>query len=173
LHFYCGLRIRVQSAIDHVGPVHEFSHRGRIESEALLRDHRNEAGARLEGRIVKLFITLVPLKVSRVGSGEKRALMMVEPPGNLGRAGVLEVDDRIFVTIEMRFVKQRSGSMQEAGKNKVRITADALAVKAGEERRGAGSVKALVMIENSDFQSIPQLPRIPALREAEFQLLAR
>ena len=128
----------------------------------LLRNHRDETGARLEGRIIELSIALVPFKVRGVGSGKKSALMMVEPPGDLRRTGVLEIDDGIFVTIEMRFVKQRSRAMQQAGKDKAGVFADALAVEAGEERGGGSSVKALVVVEDSDFQSIPQLSKISA-----------
>src|ERR1700731_2300297 len=95
---------------------------------------------------------------------EKRALMMVEPPCNFRRVRILEIDDGILLTVEMRFVKQRSSAMEQPGKLKVHIAADALAVEAGEERRRRRSVETLVVVENFDFQSIPRLPRISAAR---------
>jgi hypothetical protein len=87
---------------------------------------------------------------------EKSALMMIEPPGNFGRAGVFEIDDGVFVPREMGFVEQGSGAMQQAGELKLHVAANALAVKAGEDRGRRSSVETFVVIENFNFQSIPQ-----------------
>jgi hypothetical protein len=90
---------------------------------------------------------------------------MIEPPGNFGRTGILEVDDGVFVAVEVGFVKQRSRAMQQAGEDEAGIVANALAIETGEERSGAGSVKTFVVVENSDFQSIPQfVQEFPAAR---------
>jgi hypothetical protein len=43
---------------------------------------------------------------------------MIEPPRDLRRTRIFEIDDGIFVAVEMRFVEERSGAMQEAGKLK-------------------------------------------------------
>ena len=96
-----------------------------------------KAGAGFESGIVELAIALVALKVGRVGRREKCALVMVEPPGDFRRTGVLEVDDGIFVAVEVGFVKKRSGAMQKAGEDEVGIFANPLAVETGEERGGA------------------------------------
>src|SRR5271155_5131851 len=159
LHLHRRLGIGIESAVDDVGPVHEIGYGGGVESKTLLRDHGDKTGAGFEIRIVELAIALVALKVGRVGRREKRTFVMVEPPGDLGRTGVLEIDDGIFVAVEMGFVKKRSGAMQQSGEDEVSVFANALAIKAGEERRGAGSVETLVVVEDSNFQSIAPVVR--------------
>ena len=146
--------------------MNQIGHRCRIEAKTLLPDHGNKTGAGLEGRIVELPVALVALKMRGVCRRKKRALMMIEPPGDLRRTRILEIDDGIFVAVEMGFVEERSGAMQQAGELKIHIAADALAVEAGEERRRRRSIETLVVVENLDFQSIPQLPKISAARAA-------
>ena len=38
--------------------------------------------------------------------------MMVEPPGDLGRTGILEVHDGVFVAIEVSLVEKRARAVQ-------------------------------------------------------------
>ena len=78
--------------------------------------------------------------------------MMVEPPGDFGRTGVLEVDDGIFVTVEVPLVEERARPMQQAGELELRIVPNALAVEAREQRSGRGPVKTLVVIKDPNFQ---------------------
>jgi hypothetical protein len=54
---------------------------------------------------------------------------MVEPPGNFGRAGIFEVHDGIFVTIEIIFVEQSSGPVQKTGENKFHVVTDPFAIE--------------------------------------------
>jgi hypothetical protein len=77
------------------------------------------------------------------------------------RAGVFEIDDGILFAVEIGFVKKTSGAMQQAGKNEAGVFTDAVAIEAGEERGGAGSVETLVVVKNSDFQGMPQLKKFP------------
>jgi hypothetical protein len=89
--------------------------------------------------------------------------MMVKPPGNPGRTGVLEVHDGIFVAIKLLLIEQRPGAVEQTGKDEVDILPDPLPVKTGEEGSRACPVKALVVIEDPNFQSIPSkvLPSAP------------
>ena len=123
-----------------------------IQAKALLRDHGNETGAGLEVRIVELPVTLIAFEVGSVGGREKRTLVMVEPPSNFGRTGILEINDSVFVAVEMGFVKKRSRAVQQAGEEEVGVFANALAIEAGEECGGASSIETLVVVENSYFQ---------------------
>src|SRR5580700_10681358 len=78
--------------------------------------------------------------------------MMVEPPGDFRRRGIFEIDDGVFVAIEMRFVKQRSRPMHKSGEDKLGILANALAIKTGKDGGGRRAVETFVVIEDSDFQ---------------------
>jgi hypothetical protein len=92
---------------------------------------------------------------------------MVEPPSDFGRTGVLEIDDGIFVAVEMRFIKERSRAMQQAGEDEGGVLANALPIKTREERGGASSVETLVVVENSNFHAAPQLCRNSRRQEAK------
>jgi len=68
-----------------------------------------------------------------VGGGEEGGLVVIEPPGDVGRGGVFEVDDGVFVARELALVKQRPGAMDEAVVLVAGVPGDALAVEAREE----------------------------------------
>jgi len=59
--------------------------------------------------------------------------MMVEPPGDLGRAGILEVHDGVLVAIELLFIKQGPGAVQQAGENEFDVAANPLPVETREQ----------------------------------------
>ena len=155
LHFDRRPGVRIHRAIDDVGPVHQIGHGAGIKAEALFGDGGDETGAGLEIGIVKLAIALVLLEVGRILGREKGALMMVEPPGNFGRTGVLEVHDGVFVAIKLLLIEQRPGAVQQAGENEGDIVSDPLPVKAREEGGRRCPVKAFVVIEDPNFQSFP------------------
>ena len=87
----------------------------RIEAEALLRDHGDETGAGLETRVVKLAVALILLEMGGVGRREKGAFVVIEPPGNVGRTGVFEIDNRVLIAVKLLLVEKSAGSMQQAG----------------------------------------------------------
>src|SRR5262249_23728498 len=96
-------------------------------------NHRDETRAGFEVWIVKLAIALVLLKMCGVFRRQERALMMIEPPGDLRRAGVLEIHDSVLVAIELLFIEQSAGTVQQPGKYELRLATHALPVKTGEQ----------------------------------------
>jgi hypothetical protein len=52
--------------------------------------------------------------------------------------------------------------VQQPGKAEVDVFANPLAIKTREQRSGAGAIETLVVVKDSDFQSNPQVQRIPA-----------
>ena len=83
---------------------------------------------------------------------EECALVMIKPPRNFWRTGILEIDDGILIAVEVFLIKERAGTMQKPGKSEIHITAYALAVEAGKKGGRRGSVEAFVVIKNSDSQ---------------------
>ena len=65
-----------------------------------LRDGGDQLCAGFIVRLVKHVRAGMTAELFGVRGREKRALMVVEPPGNFGRVGVLEIDDGVFVAIE-------------------------------------------------------------------------
>jgi hypothetical protein len=57
---------------------------------------------------------------------------MVEPPSDVRGTGILEIDDGIFVAVELLFVEQRAGPVHQPGEFEVDVTANALAIKPRE-----------------------------------------
>ncbi len=113
--------------------MHQVGYRSGIETKPLLGDGGDKAGAGFEIGIVKLAIALVLFKVACVGGSKERALVMIEPPGDFGRAGILEIDDGVFVAIKLLLVKQRPGAMKQSGEDETGVTANALPIEAGKQ----------------------------------------
>src|SRR5882672_7158923 len=112
-------------------------------------------------RIVETAVTVASigqpaLIVLIVFRREKCAQMMIEPPGDLGRSGVFEVDNRVLVSNEISFIEERSGAVHKAMVLIAGILANALAMKTGKKRSRAGPIETLVVIENANVQT--QLP---------------
>ena len=127
----------------------------RIEAEALFGNGGYKTGAGFEVRVVELSVALVLLEVGRILRRQKRALVMVKPPGNLWRTGILEIDYCVLVAIKLFLIKQGTGAMQQAGVDKLDIIANPFPVEAREERGGRSPIKTLIVIENPNFQAFP------------------
>jgi hypothetical protein len=112
---------------------------------------------KLAAAAIRIFLAIeIVLPVFR---RQKRRLVVVEPPRNPRRGGVLEVHNRVLVACEFVLVKQRACAMHQA---MVFITGpgrDALPVKARKQRGRAGAVKTSVVIEDTYPQDLPSLVR--------------
>ena len=82
--------------------------------------------------------------------------MMIEPPAYFGGTGVFKIHDSVFVAIEMGFVEERAGAMQQSGEDEINVLSNALPVETGKQRSRTRSVKTFIVIKNFDFQSMPQ-----------------
>ena len=65
---------------------------------------------------------------------EKGRDVVVKPPGNAGRGGILEVDDGVFVAGKFILVKQCAGAVDEAVILVARRRRNALSMEARKER---------------------------------------
>src|SRR5208282_5926357 len=164
LHFPRRLRVFIQGAVDDVGPANQFRHRARIEAEALFRDHGNKTCAGFEIRIVELAVALILLEVGGIGGGKKSALVVIEPPGDFGRTGILEIDDGILVAVELLLVEKSAGAMQQAGVEKVDVAANSFPVETREQGCRARPVKTLVVIKDPHSQISFPLPGSPGVK---------
>jgi hypothetical protein len=87
-----------------------------------------------------------------IGWREECALMMIEPPRDVGRTRVFEVDDRVLVAVKLLLIEQRAGAVNEAGKLELGVAANALAIEAGKQSGGRGAIETLVVIKNPNSQ---------------------
>ena len=79
-------------------------------------------------------VLLAGQKILLVLGREKGRQMMVEPPCDLGRGRVLEVDDGVFIAGKLALVEERAGAMHQAVIFVAGVGGDALAVETREER---------------------------------------
>ena len=87
--------------------------------------------------------------------GEKGALMVVKPPGDFRRGGILEVHDGVLVAIKIRFIKECACPVNQSGELKLRVRADALAIKTREQGRRCRPIETLAVKEDPDSQQDP------------------
>jgi hypothetical protein len=101
--------------------------------------------------------------------------VVVEPPGNFGRTGILEIDDGVLVAVELILIEQSAGSVDQAGEFEIGVAANAFAIKAGKQRGRGSSVKTFVVIEDPNSQGMPQSPNRfpPAENHAASEELGR
>ena len=90
-----------------------------------------------------------------VRGGEEGGEMVIEPPGDFGRGGILEVDDGVFVADEVGFVEEGAGAVDETAVFIVGVGADALVVEAAKERSRARAIETFVVVEDPNLQENP------------------
>ena len=154
-HLHCAARVWEQGAVDDVRPLDQLGCRRGMKAEALLGHRSQELGAALEVGIVELGVGLLLLEVGRVGGGKESALVVVEPPGDARRRGVLEVHDRVLVAIELGLVEQAAGAMHQTAEDELGVVANALAIKARKQRRARRPVETLIVKKHPDPQTGP------------------
>ena len=103
----------IKRAVDDVRPVDQFLERGIVKGELFPRHTRNKFRAGFAVNVEKLSTGTVGVKVRFVFRLKERRFMMIEPPGELVRGRILEIDDGILVSVKHVFVEQVAGTMQQ------------------------------------------------------------
>ena len=92
--------------------------------------------------------------------------MVVEPPGNLRRGRILEVDNGILIAGKVALVEESSGSVHQPVilifDGRVKAWCDALPVEPCKQRSGASPIKAFVVIKDAN----PQAASSPKVRSS-------
>ena len=103
--------------------------------------------------VVKLLAALVGAEMDGVLGRQEGALVMIEPPGQPGRGGVLEIYNGVVVTVKHRLLEQLRGAMGQPRIDELRLGADRLAVETREHCGGGRAVKTAIMKEDADLHS--------------------
>ena len=82
---------------------------------------------------------------------EKGRLVMVEPPGQAVGGRILEIHNRVLVSVEHLFVKERAGTMEQPCVFDAGRGANSCEVKAREDGGRGDAVKAVSVIEQAKF----------------------
>ena len=157
-HLHRRLRALIQRAVHDVGPVNQLGNRLRIEPELRRPDMRQKAGAGCVVGIEKFPRCRTPgpsgsLRKCSWSCGVRNAReMMVEPPGDLRRGRILEVDNRVLVAGKLALIKQRASPMHQPVIIVGGVLRDALAMEPRKQRCGTGPVETLVVVEHFDPQ---------------------
>src|SRR5260221_2930933 len=86
-----------------------------------------------------------------VGRRQERALVMVKPPGDFRRIGVLEINDGVFVAIEQALFPRMLGLMGHPAEAEFGLGIEVLPIKAVKKRRGSGAIETAIMETQSDL----------------------
>jgi hypothetical protein len=132
-------RALILCTVHDVGPLNQFGDGRDVEAEAGGGNVRQKAGAGGVVHIEELAsaadgVLLAGQKMLLVLRSKKGREVMVKPPVNAGRGGVLEVDDGVFVAGKFVLVEQGAGPMHQAVVLVNGAGGDALAMEAREER---------------------------------------
>jgi hypothetical protein len=92
----------------------------------------------------------MPAKILGVGRRKKCALVMIEPPSHLGRVGILEIDDDVFVAVEQFVFPRLNCAVCHSSEMKLGIRVEALPIEAVEKCSGSGTVEAAVVEAQSN-----------------------
>ena len=79
---------------------------------------------------------------------QKRALVMVEPPGELRIAGVLEIDDGVFVAVEESRIEELGCLVRHSRVAEFRIGVNGPQDKPAEVSGRRRSIEAMIVIEH-------------------------
>jgi hypothetical protein len=145
-----GFRSGILRAVDDVAPVDEFFQRFRVEGEFFLGDGGDELGARFVVGLVEHVWAGMSAEMFGVRRIEKRALMVVEPPGHFGRVGILEIDDGVFVAVEKAGSPGLLSAMGHSCEMKLGGGIEFFLVETVEESGGSGPIKTAVMEAEPD-----------------------
>jgi len=149
-HFHGRGNVWVLRTVNQVCPVDQVLQIGSLETKALAGGFGDELSAGAEVRPVEFFAAMIVPEMFCIRFRKKGALMMIKPPRQAIRAGIFEIDDRVFVRVEQSRIKQLPCAVHQAAIAKLRLGIDALPVEAREHCRRAGSVKTPIMKTNKD-----------------------
>ena len=85
---------------------------------------------------------------------QKRALMMIEPPGEMRVARILEIHNGVLVAIEKLRLENLRGFVGHAGVSELGAGVKRTFHEAAEEGRGGRAVEAVVVVENPDAHAV-------------------
>jgi hypothetical protein len=75
---------------------------------------------------------LILFEVGGIGGRKKSAFVVIEPPRDFRRAGILEIDDGVFVAGEIGLIEEGAGPVDEATELVGGAGVDALLVETAE-----------------------------------------
>ena len=71
--------------------------------------------------------------------------MMIEPPGDLWRPGILEINDNILIAVEDAILPRLGGPVGHTGELELSAHVKFLSVKAVKKSRGGRAIKAAIV----------------------------
>jgi hypothetical protein len=110
-----------------------------------LEHFHNKISARAIGWIVEFPAAPIRPEMCFVLPAEKRALMMVKPPGQPWVARILEIDDGIFVPIKPHIQEQLARAMGKTLVLKFTILMDCIQIEIAENSCGSEAIEAIIV----------------------------
>jgi hypothetical protein len=111
----------------------------------LLKHLGDKLGAGSICGVVEFLSTFVGPELSFILAAEECALVMIEPPIQARITGILKVDDRVFVSIELNVPKKMAGAMGQSLIYKFAVFVDCVLIEVAENGRGRQTIEAIVV----------------------------
>src|SRR5260370_12258391 len=121
-----------------------------VKAEFFLCDRRDELGARFVIRLVKHLRAGLLAELLGIGGRQKRALVMVEPPGHFRRIRKLEVHDDVFVAIEQPGFPGLRGAVRHSREAELGPLVKTFAIEPVKKSRGSSAIKAAIVKAEPD-----------------------
>src|SRR5450756_1760586 len=102
----------------------------------------------IRDRVIELPAAGILAEMLLVFGVEERALVMIEPPGQLWVAGVFEVHDGVFVAIEQRRIEKLRRRVGHARIAELRIRVDRARDESAEVGSRRRPVKTVIVIQH-------------------------
>src|ERR1700730_2134226 len=87
----------------------------------------------------------------RISRREKRALMMIKPPGYLGRVRILEIHNHILVAVKQPVLPGVLGAVCHPREREIGAVVETLAIETIEQRSGCCAVETTVVKAESNL----------------------
>ena len=88
-------------------------------------------------------------EVLGVLGAQERALVMIEPPGQIRVRRIFEIHDGVDVAVEEAVLEKLGGFMRQAGEFKLRVRSILALIETAEESRRRRPVETVIVIQDS------------------------
>ena len=80
--------------------------------------------------------------------------MVIEPPGKMRVAGVLEIDNRVLVAVEKLWLENLGCFVRHAAEGELRPGVKRAFHKTAEKRSGGCAIETVVVVKNPDAHAV-------------------
>ena len=136
--------------------MHQVREVRRVKAKTLAGHRADKRGARLVAGVVELAPTGIAAKVLRVFRREKRALVVVEPPGEARIARIFEIHNGVLIAVEQRRIEGLGRPVRHPRVAKLRVRVHRTRDKTAEEGSRSRPIETMVVVQHAFEHEKPE-----------------